>query len=253
VNWVTRFVHTLWGLFAWLSFALAVVFTLLVALLVPGTERRQRLAALASRAVFVLPGIRVDATGLENLPDESCVVVANHASYIDGVLLKGYLPAHFSFVIKGEMRDIPIAHFLLRRAGAKFVERNKHSRSARDAREIVRAAQGGESLAFFPEGTFQKEPGVGQFRPGAFVAAVRGNMPVVPVAISGTREMLPSGQLLPRPTVLKFEVLPAIRPGDPDFRSSRALAETARQRILAVLDEPDLLDESDDAGPAAAN
>lgn len=253
MNWVTRFVHALWGLFAWLCFALAVIFALLVAILVPGKERRERLGTLASRAVFTMPGIRVYAVGLENLPDESCVVVANHASYIDGVLLKGYLPARFSFVIKGEMRDIPIVHFLLRRAGAKFVERKKHAGSARDARQIVKAAQGGESLAFFPEGTFRKRPGVGHFRPGAFVAAVRGNMPVVPVAISGTRYMLPSGRMLPRPIALRFDVLPAIRPGDADYTDSRALAETARQRILAVLDEPDLADGSVGARSAATN
>jgi len=244
VNWVTRGLHALWGLLAWLSFAVAVVIALIAAIFVPGKERRQRLAALACKSVFVLPGIKVNAVGLENLPAESCVVVANHASYIDGVLLKAYLPARFSFVIKGEMREIPVAHFLLRRAGAKFVERNKHAGSARDARQIVKAAQGGESLAFFPEGTFRKEPGVDRFRAGAFVAAVRGNMPVVPVAISGTRYMLPSGRLLPRPIALKFEVLPAIDPGDPHFEDSRALAETARQRIVEVLDEPALSDDT---------
>lgn len=253
MNWITRTLHALWGLFAWLCFGLAVLFALLAAILVPGKERRARLAAAASRAVFVLPGIRVNATGLENLPEDSCVVVANHASYIDGVLLKGYLPARFSFVIKGEMRNIPVVHFVLRRAGAKFVERNKHSGSARDARQIVKAAQGGESLAFFPEGTFRKEPGVGQFRPGAFVAAVRGQMPVVPVAISGTRGMLPAGGILPHPNALTFEVLPAITPEDADFNDSRGLAEAARQRILEVLDEPDLLREPQIEPAAASN
>lgn len=253
MNWVTRSLHALWGLLAWLSFAVAVVFALLVAIFVPGKERRQRLAALACKSIFVMPGIKVNAVGLENLPAESCVVVANHASYIDGLLLKGYLPARFSFVIKGEMRDIPVAHFLLRRAGAKFVERNKHAGSARDARQIVKAAQGGETLAFFPEGTFRKEPGVGHFRAGAFVAAVRGNMPVVPVAISGTRYMLPSGRVLPRRIALRFEVLPPIEPGDPDFKDSRTLAETARQRIVDVLDEPALLDDTGDLATSKSN
>ena len=253
MNWVTRTLHALWGLFAWLCFGLVVIFALLMTIFVPGKERRERLAAAASRAVFVLPGIRVNAIGLENIPHESCVVVANHASYIDGILLKGYLHARFSFVIKGEMRNIPVVHFVLRRAGAKFVERNKHSGSARDARQIVKAAQGGESLAFFPEGTFRKEPGVGQFRPGAFVAAVRGQMPVVPVAISGTRSMLPAGGILPRPNTLTFEVLPPIRPGDTEFGDSRELAEAARQRILEVLDEPDLLRMAPDEQDAATN
>jgi 1-acyl-sn-glycerol-3-phosphate acyltransferase len=253
VNWVTRLLQSLWGVFAWLCFALAVLFALLVAIFVPGKERRERLATLASKAVFVLPGIRVQARGLEHLPEQHCVVVANHASYIDGVLLKGYLPARFSFVIKGEMRDIPVVHFLLRRAGAKFVERNKHAGSARDARQIVKAAKGGQSLAFFPEGTFREQPGVGQFRAGAFVAAVRSSMPVVPIAISGTRDMLPAGGWLPRPSVLEFEVLPAIEPGDPAFENSRTLAETARQRILSILDEPDLLDATAEPPGTASN
>lgn len=245
MNWVTLCRDVLWGIYAWLCFGLLVIFSIIVVVVVPSAERRHKIATWSSRMVFVLPRIEVRVTGMDNLPTDDCVVVANHASYIDGVLLKGYLPARFSFVIKGEMRDIPVAHFLLHRAGAKFVERNKHAGSARDARQIVKAALGGESLAFFPEGTFRKEPGVDRFRPGAFVAAVRGDMAVVPVAISGTRDMLPAGRLLPRPVAIRFEVLPAIRPGDPEYGSSRALAETARQRILAVLDEPDLLDESD--------
>ena len=249
MNWVTIGLQVIWGLFAWLSFVVAVICALLIAILVPGKERRQRLAALTCKFVFVMPRIQVSVVGLDRLPVENCVVVANHASYIDGVLLKGYLPARFNFVIKGEMRNIPIAHFLLRRAGARFVERNQHAASARDARQIVKAAQDGESLALFPEGTFRPEPGVDRFRPGAFVAAIRGNMPVVPVAISGTRYMLPAGRLLPRRIALRFEVLPAIRPDDPHFGDSRALAETARRRILEVLDEPALPD--DPKGPAA--
>lgn len=247
MNWVTRGLYAVWGVFAWLSFAVVALLALLATILVPGKMRRQHLAALACRAVFALPRVRVSVTGMDNLPPGDCIVVANHASYADGPLLKGYLPGRFNFVIKGELRDIPVAHFLLRRSGAKFVERTEHSGSARDARRIVKAAQGGESLAFFPEGTFRKQPGVGRFRPGAFVAAVRGALPVVPVSISGTREMLPSGRILPRPAPLTIEILPAIAPGDPDFADNRTLAEAARQRILAVLDEPDLLPQPGDA------
>lgn len=248
MNHVTRSLEIAWGIWAWLSFAIAVLFALVVALLVPGAERRQRLVTLAARMSFVLPRVRVTVRGLDNLPPDNCIVVANHASYIDGVLLKGYLPWRFNFVIKGEMRNFGPAHFLLRRTGSKFVERSDMTGSTRDARQIVKAAVGGESLGFFPEGTFRKEPGVDRFRPGAFVAAVKGDLPVVPIAIVGSRHMLPSGRLLLRPTPLEIHILPAIAPGDPDHANSRGLAEASRQRILAVLDEPDLVD---DPVPAA--
>ena len=243
MNWVTPVLNAVWGIFAWLCFALACLFSLLVALLVPGLPRRQPLFRAAAKAVFVAAGVPVRVNGVENLPKDDCVVVANHASYVDGPLLKGYLPARFNFVIKGELRNIPVAHFLLRRAGTKFVERNEHSGSSRDARRIVKAALVGESLAVFPEGTFLREPGIGRFRPGAFVAAARGRLPVVPVAIRGTRYMLPAGRLLPRWNRITIDILPPISPHEPDMTNSRQLAEAARQRILDSLGEPDLLAE----------
>lgn len=236
----TFVVRTLFGLYGWVVFILCAFLALLAVLLVPGEQRRHRLAAAATRAIFIFAGLPAEIRGLENLPDGNAVVVANHASYVDGMLLKGYLPYRFSFVIKGEMRNIPVAHFLLRRSGSKFVERFEASGSARDARKIVKAAQGGDSLAFFPEGTFRKEPGVGRFRAGAFVSAIRGNMPIVPIAISGTRKLLPAGRLLPWPVTPRFEVLPPLTPDDPAFGNHRELAEKARQQILAALNEPDL-------------
>ena len=209
----------------------------------PGALRRQKIVAFISKMTFVLARVKVTVRGIDNLPTDSCVVVANHASYVDGILLNAYLPARFGFVIKGEMRDIPIVHFLLRRSGSKFVERKEAAGSSRDARQLVKAAQGGESLGFFPEGTFILQSGISRFRPGAFVAAIKGEMPVVPIAISGTRAMLPSGRLLPRNTDLMIDILPSIAPGDEEFKSSRRLAEAARQRVLNALDEPDLLDQ----------
>ena len=147
-------------------------------------------------------------------------------------------------MIKGEMREIPVVHFLLRRAGSRFVERFTAAGSARDARQIVKAAKNGQSLAFFPEGTFQAQTGIGRFRAGAFVAATRGGMPVVPIAISGTRYVMPSGRRLPRPGPIRIDIMPAIDVADPAFEDHRTLAETARSRILAVVGEPDLLVES---------
>ncbi len=241
MNWVTYVANTLWGLWAWLCFAVACLFSLIVAIFVPGVHRRQKLVTFAAKMIFVLSGVKVTVRGIDNLPADSCVVVANHASYIDGPLLNGYLPARFGFVIKGEMRDIPVIHFLLRRSGSKFVERKEMTGSSRDARQLVKAAQEGESLGFFPEGTFLLERGIGRFRPGAFVAAIKGDMPVVPVAISGAREMMPSGRLMPRKSGLVIEILPAIAPGDDDYASSRKLAEASRQRIITAIDEPDLL------------
>lgn len=241
MNWLNRTLGALWGLFAWLSFGLMVLVSLVLVLVVPSAERRQKLMTWTCRMVFTLPLLDVRVSGMDNLPPDNCIVVANHASYLDGPLLKGYLPWRFNFVIKGEMRNFGPAHFLLRRAGSKFVERTDVRGSTRDARQIVKAALAGESLGFFPEGTFQKQPGLMPFRSGAFAAARKSEMPVVPIAIRGSRFVLPSGALLPRRGPLSIEILPAIAPGDDDYETTRGLAEAARRRILCVLDEPDLV------------
>jgi 1-acyl-sn-glycerol-3-phosphate acyltransferase len=229
------------GIYAWLAFVLCVLSGILFALLLPGLERRRRWVTACARASFQLTGIGVQVRGLEKLPDGHCIVVANHASYIDGVVLFGYLPPRFSFVIKGEMQNFPAVHFLLRRIGAKFVERFKHSASARDARQLLKAASSGESLAFFPEGTFLPAPGLDRFRAGAFAAAIKGGLPVVPAVISGSRDVMTGGHILPRHGHLRIDVLNPIEPGDPAYEDSAELAELSRQRILEVLNEPDLL------------
>jgi len=213
---------------------------LLVAIFLPGAERRARWLAAISKGIFVLARVPVEVHGVEHIPAIDCIVVANHSSYVDGFLLKGYLPARFSFVIKGEMRNIPLVHFVLRRAGSRFVERNGTAASSRDARQIVKAAKSGQSLAIFPEGTFQKEPGLLRLRAGAFVAAVRGNMPIVPIVISGTRHILPAERFLPRYGPIRIDILPPIHPEDPSYASHRELAALVRQKLLEVLEEPDL-------------
>jgi len=230
-----------YGIYAWFTFIPCLLAAILSALLIPGLDRRRRWVTASSRLPFTLSGISPVVRGLEKLPAGDCIVVANHASYIDGVLAQAFLPPRFSYVIKGEVQNIPVVGFLLKRIGSKFVERFDVSGSARDARSLMKAANAGESLAFFPEGTFVKEPGLGKFRAGAFATAINAGVPVVPVVINGSRKILPAGAILPRHGKLQIEILNPIDHNEPAWDNSRKLAELARQRILEVLDEPDLL------------
>ncbi len=177
-------------------------------------ELRQRrvVAGAFSRAFLRGAGIHFAVQGIERLPHRPCVVVANHASYIDGVVAAAALPPDFAFVIKKEMVKVPLAGMLLRRLGSEFVERHDSRRSVVDARRVVKLATTGQSLVFFPEGTFDHRRQVGRFMRGAFAAAQRADMPVVAVAIHGTREVMPPGRLVfcRRPILVQvLEVLPA--------------------------------------------
>ncbi len=104
---------------------------------------------------------------LERIPGGQCVVVANHASYLDGLVFTAALPPRFGFVIKREMESVPLAGALLRRLGSEFVERFNRHRGGADARRVLRTAVSGNSLVFFPEGTFDERPGLGEVSRGS--------------------------------------------------------------------------------------
>lgn len=236
-----RILRAVWGIYLWLIFLLVAATATVLVAIVPTLRARRAIARHAARTIFFVTGIPLTVTELGRLPLESCIVVANHASYLDGVVLTAALPARFSFVIKREMTRVPIAHLLLRRLGSEFVERTDRHRGASDARRIMRKAHNGEALAFFPEGTFIAKPGLGRFRNGAFAAAARAGLPVVPVVIRGTRSILPAQEWLPRPGAIEVLIAPAVEPavsGQP-HGASRLLA-TTRSRILEHLGEPDL-------------
>ncbi len=241
--------HTLYGLwFAAVFLVVCVPVTLLLVTILPGLGRRRAAARNGARLLFLATGMGPGIDNRRHLPRRPCVVVANHASYLDGIILCAALPPRFAFVIKSEMQRVPLAHYLLRRIGAQFVERFHHGRSARDARTILRRAHVGESLAFFPEGTFHDEPGLRRFRGGAFAVAVKAQAPVLPAVIRGSRHALPSSRLLPRPRRLRVTLL---EPIDTAGQTPASLASLSRRRILEHLGEPDLHPETEMPAPAA--
>ena len=98
----------LYGLYTWTVFLILSLLALLGMLIVPGVDRRRRIARLTARTFLAAAGMRLRPVGLEGLPGESCIVVANHASYLDGVIMIAVLPPRFGFVIKKEMDRVPL-------------------------------------------------------------------------------------------------------------------------------------------------
>lgn len=230
-----------WLYTAYAGFALLVclaAFTPL-ALSLPGRTLRRRVGRLAVRSALALAGLRLRTTFREPLPAGAVVIVSNHASYLDGPVLFAALPPRFAFVIKQEAARVPVMGLVLRRLGHEFVDRFNRQRGAADARRILRLAANGESVAFFPEGTIVPEPGIGRFHTGAFLTAVRAGVPVVPVAIRGTRRILCPGSPRLRPGAIDVEVLGIVGVAEDVDERTRLLGDAARARILTATGEPD--------------
>jgi 1-acyl-sn-glycerol-3-phosphate acyltransferase len=227
--------RTVFGVYAAAIFwpAAAVSWPLTACMPTPALAWRTNRALL--RLLLRLTGTPLALRNLAALPREPCVLVCNHGSYLDGLLLVAALPGPWTFVAKAELKAHALPRRFLQRLGTEFVERSDAARGVADAGRLGELLAQGRSLIVFPEGTFVAAPGLLPFRLGAFLAAARARVPVVPVVLSGTRAMLPAGVRWPRPARLGVEVcepLPVPPGTDEAFAAAVALRDASRRAML---------------------
>lgn len=210
----------------------------------PGVQLLPRLAwrwallrQLARLALRVM-GIRLAVAGIWPAVSKPIFVV-NHASYFDGVVLAAVLPGEPVFVAKKELESQAIAGPFLRALGAQFVDRFDPEGGVEDTRKALAAAEAGRALAFFPEGTFTRAPGLLAFRLGAFVIAAQQGLDVVPLALSGTRSVLRGEQWWPRRHAVSVTIGEPLNSDGNDFTAAIRLRDRVRAVILAGCGEAD--------------
>ena len=183
--------------------------------IIPSLSQRRSLTRWMCKTIFFMSGIQVKLSGLENLPPEDCIVIANHSSYLDGLLLMAALPPRFSFVIKREVTIVPVLHLVLRRIQSHFVERDNRAAAAQHLKKLIRYAADGNSLGIFPEGTFRVESGLRPFQKGAFAVAHKTNHALVPIFIHGARQALPAEEWkIKRVPIQIYIQKPLLNPAD---------------------------------------
>ncbi len=225
---------------AWLVFGLLTLIAWPLVVFMPGMKLRRLLLKGLIRTALLLLGIRVTVRGREHVPDGPCIVAANHASYIDAFVLGLALPPRFGFVAKKELGRNPLLDIVLRRMGTRYVERNDTHQSIDDAERLLSDTSQGRSLIFFPEGTFTRAPGLRPFRMGAFLAAANAGMPVLPVALRGTRNILRGSDWFPHHGHVEIRILPPLRADRPGWQGAVALKQQVREHILQHCGEPDV-------------
>jgi 1-acyl-sn-glycerol-3-phosphate acyltransferase len=239
-QWRRSAAAVVYSVYLWVVAAIAAVVGFVLAVVLPQRAARQVWRAITRLAVR-LSGVPVTVEGLDRVPGSGpVVVVANHASYLDGALLFGLLPARFTFAAKEEFERNLFTRIAFRKAGAFFVERFDGAKGVEDTRELSELAKAGSALAIFPEGTFTRMPGVRPFRMGAFVIAAEAGVPVVPVAFRGTRSMLRADGWIFRRGPIRVVFGEPIRPEGRDWAAAVKLRDAAREEILRHCGEPDL-------------
>lgn len=214
--------------------------TVVLLAVIPRRQWRWLLARRAIHLIGRLTGTSVTVRGLERLPTSTCVAVANHPSWLDGLVLATVLPPSFRFIAGEVFRRQVLVGFVLRRAGVEFVERADPEGGVADTELLAAMVRGGQRLVLFPEGHLTRAPGVRPFHMGAFVIAAQAGVPVVPVVIRGTRSMLrPGHRFLRRGTVHVVIEVP-LRPTGADWSAAVELQRAVREVVLRRSGEPDL-------------
>jgi 1-acyl-sn-glycerol-3-phosphate acyltransferase len=210
-------------------------------LVLPRRRWRHAVVGRATRAFLRLTGTRLTVEAEAPLPQRKAVLVANHASYLDGAVLSAACPGELTFVAKAELARQAVAGPFLRRLGAVFVRRTDPAGGVADAEAALGAARAGERLVWFPEGTLTRRAGLLGFHLGAFLVAAQACVPVVPVTIRGTRSVLRGGQWFPRRGAISVHLgTPlTVAEGSP-FATALRLRDEARAAVLARCGEPDL-------------
>ena len=164
-----------------------------------------------SRLNAWLTPMPVKVTGREIIdPRQSYVVVANHESFYDVFVLYGFLGIDFKWVMKQEMRSIPGLGIGCEKVGHIFIDRSDHEAAMASIQSAQSKIVDGTSVVFFPEGTRSRDGALRKFKKGAFRFALDLNLPILPVTIVGTKDVLPADSIDLLPGKVRLIIDPPI-------------------------------------------
>ncbi len=186
--------------FAWTLTILVAITISILSILGAAKFAGRYVARPWGRIILFITPATVKQVGLQHIePQQSYVVVANHQSTYDILLIYGYLPLDFKWVMKIELRKVPFVGFACEKMGHIYVDRRNRKASILAMQEAKDKLVGGNSVVFFPEGTRSNGAHLLPFKKGAFRMARDLQLPILPVSISGADYILPSGGLKIRP------------------------------------------------------
>lgn len=191
-------------------------------------------ARLWSWLILATTGVNVTVKGLERVPaGRSYLFVANHQSFYDIPIVFWHLPFDLRIVAKASLGTFPFIGGHLRRTGHVLVDRRNPG--LRTFRQIEALMNAGRSLLVFPEGTRSPDGRLGRFRGGIFLLAIESGLPVVPMALRGSRHVMRKGQLMTCPGHVVLELFDPISVSGLTRADARSLAGRVHAIVAAAV------------------
>ena len=192
-----------------------------------------------SRLILKTTGVHVTIEGLDRVtPGTTYIFVSNHQSIYDIPVLFASLPYQLRIIAKESLSRFPVLGWHLRRGGHLFVDRRHPDRAGILKRWRALVSEG-LSLIIFAEGTRSWDGRVARFKAGSFLLAMEAGLPIVPLAVIGTREVMPKGRLRTAPAHVSLIIHDPIQPpvvAEPTAQDAKALAERVHAVVSAAVD-----------------
>ncbi len=177
---------------------------------------------------------KVEIEGVENIPDENVLVVANHQSLMDIPLILGYVKRG-GFIAKKDLEKVPGISWFIKYMGGVFIDRNNPRQIAAEIKKVLKGMREGETYIVFPEGTRTEDGSVREFKKGSLILAMKTGVKILPVAIWGTMFLVPKDSLLFNPGKVYMKILPPVDPSN--FQSEEDLIKFVRDMIVKAVEE----------------
>ncbi len=203
-------------------------------------ELQHRIARTWGRMLMGVFQVELRLSGGANLEaGQAYVFASNHFSLIDTPLMFGLMPQPFRILARDGLWKIPFIGWHLNRAGHLPVNRTNRRIAARNIAYAADKVRAGRSILLFPEGGRRRGESMRPFKTGAAHIAIQSGAPIVPMALVGTRSILPPGSLHLRPGVAELRIGTPIPTNGSDGVGAKALTEQVRREIdqLAALPE----------------
>jgi len=196
------------------------------------------MANLWAKLLLLISNTKVEVIGAENiLHNKPQIFMANHQSDFDILIVLAHIPGQFRWIAKKELFNIPIFGAAMKTAGYIEIDRNNHEKAMQSMDEAALRIREGKSVMTFPEGTRSRDGEIKPFKQGTFHLAIRSGVPIVPVSIIGSGQIMPKRSLKVTPGRVKLIIGKPIEVKDYTLENRHELINKVRNVIIKNYDD----------------
>jgi len=195
-------------------------------------KKGHRIARRWAKIALLSTGVKVKVEGLEQIQGKGpYIFMSNHQGGYDIFALHGHLPFDFKWLAKKELFSIPFFGWTLTAAGYISIDRKGSRDTVRAMNEAAQKIQDGMSVVIFPEGSRSPDGLIQPFKKGGFTLAIKSKVPIIPVAIVGSREIMPKGKMTVNPGKITIRIGPTIETRELSLQDWKALMGKVAESI----------------------